>query len=177
MTSSVFHRAGRYQKARSFRLSLFEPDSMKIFHRPCHAFLGLLLALMIPACGKESRTTDTVSSTFSSLAEKVAFLERYVVFRRAYDDLDFRIEFRDGGDGRMASPSEWNVRVSAIVPAAEIEQWSEGFDPASDPDLAWVAEIPGGPKDLDAFDWVEDGGRIVGIDRGGRRVLYRNLVY
>ena len=150
---------------------------MKIFHRPCLTFLGLLLALMIPACGKESRTTDTDSSGFSTLAEKVAFLERYVTFRRAYDDLDFRIEFRDGGDGRMAGPSEWNVRVSAVVPTIEIEQWSDGFAPATEPDLTWVSEIPGGPTDLDAFDWYEDGRRIVGIDSVGRRVLYRNLAY
>lgn len=149
---------------------------MEITPLRCAAFLGLLLAL-IPACWKESRTTDADSSGFPSLAEKQAFLERYVAFRRSYDDLEFRIEFRDGGDGRMAGPSEWNIRVFAVVPTAEIESWTVGLAPAARPDLAWVAEIPGGPADLDAFAWFEDGGRVVGIDRGGRRVLYRNLAY
>lgn len=136
-----------------------------------------VLTVFLPGCGEKSRTTKTDSLGFSSLAEKQAFLERYVGFRRQYQSLDFNIEFRDGGDGLLVSPSEWNIRVAAVVPDEEIEQWTHGLKPAVDPDTSWVAEIPGSPSDLTGFEWFEEGGQIVGRHSGERRVVYRNLAY
>ena len=80
------------------------------------AFLALLSPIFLAACGKEKTqntpaTTDTLSSEFSTLVEKQEFLERYVNFRRSYEDLDFNLMFRAGGGRTIPGATEWNVRI------------------------------------------------------------------
>ncbi len=116
----------------------------------------------------------TDSNTFSTLAEKKAFLERYVSFRRTYEDLNYVIAFRDGGDGGVPSPSEWDVRLIATVPTSEIDGWTSGLAVTTAPDTGWLSDVPDAPSDLRTFEWHGDTTRLVGIDRARRIVIYRN---
>lgn len=140
------------------------------------ALFALVLALLLVGCG-EGKTTDTVSNKFTTLAEKQEFLERYVKFRRSYDDLHFDLTYIDGGSGMVPGPTEWNVRVLAVVPAGEIDQWTDGLSVASDPELDWVSNIPTAPTDLSRYKWYEGDRVIVGIDRESRSVLYWNHAF
>ena len=133
----------------------------------------LALVLVLTGCGK-GKTTDTVSSTFTTLTEKQEFLERYVKFRRSYDDLHFDLSYIDGGSGMVPGPTEWDVRVFAIVPVGEIDQWVDGFSITLDPELDWVSGIPTAPADVSSYEWYEGDRVIVGIDRERRSVLYWN---
>ena len=137
------------------------------------ALFALLLTLFLVGCGR-GKTTDTVSSKFTTLAEKKDFLERYVKFRRSYDDLHFALSYIDGGSGMAPGPTEWNVRVFAVVPAGEIDQWIDGLSVVSDPELDWISDIPKAPTDLSRYKWYEGDRVIVGIDRESRTVLYWN---
>ena len=137
------------------------------------ALFALVLTLLLAGCGK-GKTTDTVSNKFTTLAEKQEFLERYVKFRRSYDDLHFDLSYIDGGSGMVPGPTEWNVRVVAVVPAGEIDQWIDGLSVASDPELDWIPDIPKAPTDLSRYKWYEGDRVIVGIDRESRSVLYWN---
>lgn len=137
------------------------------------ALLALMLTLNLVSCGK-GKTTNTASTAFSTVAEKQQFLERYVKFRRSYEDLHFRLSFIDGDSGMVAGPSEWNIRLVATVPANEIDQWIDGLGAAKLPDLDWVPEIPNAPTDLIDFKWYQDDKRIVGVNRVNRIVLYWN---
>jgi len=137
------------------------------------ALLALALTLMVTGCGK-SRTTNTLSGEFTTLAEKQEFLERYMKFRRSYDDLHYRLSYIDGGGGMVPGPTEWNVRILALVPAGELDEWIDGLSVTSDPELDWVSEIPNAPTDLEGFRWYEGDRVIVGIDRENRVVLYWN---
>jgi hypothetical protein len=132
-----------------------------------------VLTLLLANCGK-GKTTDTVSSKFTTLAEKQEFLERYMKFRRSYDDLHFHLSYIDGGSGMVPGPTEWNVRIFAVVPAGEIDQWIAGLSAASDPELDWISDIPKAPTDLSRYKWYEGDCVIVGIDRESRFVLYWN---
>ena len=141
--------------------------------------LALLFPLLFAGCGKEKTqntptTTDTLSSEFSTLVEKQEFLERYVNFRRSYEDLDFNLMFRAGGGRTIPGATEWNVRILATVPEGEIEQWIDGLAPASAPNLNWVSDIPDAPTDLNGFEWYEGDRVIIGIDRKSGAVLYQN---
>lgn len=153
-------------------------NACREFHFLMRLFSSLLLflPLLLVGCG-ESRSTDTSSAVFSSLKGKQAFLERYVNFRRSYEELAFHIFYSDGGGGMAPGPSEWNVRLFAVVPEEELGEWISGLKPVETADTSWVAEIPGGPKDVNFFEWFGESGRIVGIDRSGRRVLYRNWAF
>ncbi|MDA0841458.1 MAG: hypothetical protein O2857_27150, partial [Planctomycetota bacterium] len=71
------------------------------------ALFALVITLLLAGCGK-GKTTDTVSNKFTTLAEKQEFVERYVKFRRSYDDLHFDLSFVEGGSGMVPGPTEWN---------------------------------------------------------------------
>lgn len=133
----------------------------------------LALVLCLASCDK-GKTTETVSSTFPTLALKQQFLERYVNFRRSYEDLDFHISFIDGESGMVAGPTEWNLRVLAKVPADEIDQWIQGLAVSKHPELDWVKDIPNAPAELSGFEWYQDDKRTVGTNRADRTVLYWN---
>ncbi len=137
------------------------------------ALFALALTMLLSACGK-GKTTDTASNKFTTLAEKQEFLERYVKFRRSYDDLHFNLSYIDGGYGMVSSPTEWNVRIFAIVPAEEIDQWIDGLSAASNPKLDWISDIPKAPTDLSRYKWYKGNRVMVGIDRESRSVLYWN---
>ena len=132
-----------------------------------------MVTLLLAGCGKD-KTTNTVSSEFTTFAEKQEFLERYVKFRRTYDDLHFHLSYIDGGSGMVPSPTEWNVRVFAVVPAQEIDQWIDGLAVVSDPELDWISGIPKAPTDLNGYKWYQGDRVIIGIDRERRIVLYWN---
>ena len=76
--------------------------------------------------------------------------------------------------GLVPGPTEWDIRIMAIVPEVEIEQWFDGLTPASAPDQTWVSNIPNALGDLRDFKWYEDSRRIVGVNREIRMVLYRS---
>ena len=139
-------------------------------------FLLMVVSVIAVGCGgKKSKTTHTDSAGFSTLGEKQAFLEQYVTFRRNYEDLQFDVSYVDGGDGRVPGPTEWDIRVSAKVPADALNQWISGMMKTASADTSWVASIPHSPSNLDAFQWYEDGRKLVGISPEERIVLYRNL--
>ena len=137
------------------------------------ALIVLILTLLVASCGK-GKTTDTVSSKFTTLVEKREFLERYMKFRRSYDDLHFHISFIDGDSGMVPGPTEWNLRVLAVVPEGQIDQWIDGLSAAPDPELNWISDLPKVPSDLSRYKWYEGDRVIVGIDRESRTVLYWN---
>jgi hypothetical protein len=136
----------------------------------------VLVSTALSACGAglPSMSTDTTSSGMVALADKQAFVERHVQFRRSCDALDFAVRFRDGGDGSLPAPSEWDVRLVARVPAAELDDWIWGLSPEGAPDTGWVSEIPNHPGSFAGFEWHADKNRTVGIERESGIVLYRN---
>jgi len=139
--------------------------------RVCIVIIGMFSV----ACGgPKSKATKSDSRTFTSLADKKEFVERYVKFKRTYDNLDFRIDYRDGGDGGLPSPSEWDIRLVATVPPDEIEAWIAGIPITKEAETDWVSGIANAPTELSAFEWHLDKNRTVGIDRARRIVLYRN---
>ena len=85
----------------------------------------VLLVSSLAGCGgsRGPASTDTSSASFPTRTERFEFLQRYVTFRRGYRELDFHIVYRDGGGGAVPGPSEWDIRVVAIVPAEELASW------------------------------------------------------
>lgn len=141
-------------------------------------FRTIIFFIVLPflgSCGGfGSKTTESDSTHFSTLAEKQAFLERYVTFRRHYDALNFAISYLEGGDGLIPGPTEWDVRLFALVPKESLDDWTSGLVSTQDSDLSWVSSIPNAPPKLNSFQWFSDGSRVVGINHEDRLVLYRN---
>ena len=141
-----------------------------------HLMLLIALPVIVVGCGgRKSKTTNTDSAGFATLGEKQVFLEQYVTFRRNYESLEFAISYIDGEDDMVPRPTEWDIRVSAKVPEGAIDAWISEMTQTKAADTSWVSSIPNAPNRLDAFQWYEDGRKLVGISPEARMVLYRNL--
>ena len=144
----------------------------------CHSIPLLLLAMICtPGCNKTSgpASTETSSTKFSTLSEKVEFLEQYVVFRRTYEDLDFVISYVNNSGGMVPAPADWDIRAVAQVPPAELAQWTKGMKPTSSPDIDWLSVLPDGIDHSGVSEWFQSGNRLVGVDRKNAIIVYRNL--
>lgn len=118
-------------------------------------------------------STQTDSSEFATVAERVAFLDQYVSFRRTYETLDFDIAYHNNRAG-VPGPSDWDVRLVATVPASDLNDWvPDGVVPADTADAAWLRAVPTALDTSGLDEWYVDGGRTIGLDRHRRIVAYR----
>jgi hypothetical protein len=93
------------------------------------------------------RSTDTPSTRFPSLKDRIAFLASYVTLHSPVEDVAFHIVFHDNG----FAPSDWDMRVAVRVPPGEVGAWlagaqrydgPAGFAPAELVPPAWTLHGP-----------------------------------
>jgi hypothetical protein len=141
--------------------------------------LLLLTVVCVAGCGEADgpQSTETSSTKFSTLSEKVEFLEQYVKFRRTYEDMDFVIYYRNGSEGRLdtPAPSEWDIRIIAKVPSAELSQWTKGLSPTTSPEVDWLGDLPGRIDHSGVSVWFQSDRRLVGVDEDNAIIVYRNM--
>lgn len=145
-----------------------------------YSILLLLLTMVcVVGCGRPDgpQSTSTSSTKFSTLSEKVEFLEQYVRFRRTYEDLDFVIYYKNGSEGRLdaPAPSEWDIRIIAKVPLAELSQWTKGLPPTSSPEVDWLGDLSGRIDHSGVLAWFQSDGRLVGVDEDNAVIVYRSV--
>jgi len=136
------------------------------------------VAVMLFLCACENSggppTTTTSSRQFKTLAEKIAFLEHYVRFRRTYFALDFNITFHNNGQGRVPGPSDWDIRLIARIPKAQMVLWTKDLHAIASAPTDWLDALPAGISHSGITDWYQNSGRWVGINRVHGVVVYRN---
>ena len=140
------------------------------------AGLALLLTAALVGCGRPTgpASTDTSSDALPSLEQRVEFLQRYVTFRRGYRDLDFHVRYHNNSGGRVPGPSEWDIRLVATVPPAEIAEWvPTGVTPTPSADTQWLVGVPGAERAAGIREWYTGPGLVVGVDRDHSVVAYR----
>jgi hypothetical protein len=138
---------------------------------------ALLLTAALGGCSGPTGpiSTDTSSDSLSSLDQRVEFLQRYVTFRRGYNDLGFHIVYHNNGGGTVSGPSDWDIRLVADVPPAELAQWvPAGVSATSFADMKWLANVPGAERAHGVREWYSDQGLLVGIDRERSVVAYHS---
>ncbi|HEY1187071.1 MAG TPA: hypothetical protein VGE74_05405 [Gemmata sp.] len=138
--------------------------------------LVLLTTLALVGCSGTTgpASTDTSSDALPSLERRVEFLERYVTFRRGYTDLGFRVAYQNNGGGLVPGPSEWDIRLVAAVPSAELAAWvPPGVAATPSADTQWLAGVPGAGRAAGIREWYTGPGLVVGIDRERSVVAYR----
>ena len=138
--------------------------------------LILALTVLLAGCKPSGpASTKTTSAAYATVAERTKFLNKYVMFRRTYETLDFDAMYRNNGGGMVPGPSDWDVRLAATVPASELQAWvPTGVNASTAPDVGWLKSVP---RTLDlsgVSEWYMDGSRVVGIDRAKRIVVYRS---
>ena len=110
-----------------------------------------------------------------TLLTAIQFLENYVTFRRQYQKLDYEIMYQNNGGGMVPAPSDWDIRLIAVVPETEIEAWvPAGAEKKDDPSPAWLNDLPGTIEREGLTEWYRKSGTMVGVDRERFIVAYRS---
>ncbi len=118
-------------------------------------------------------TTTTSSSSFSTLKDKTDFLNSYVTFRRNYRDLEFHISYLNNSC-IVPAPSEWDIRLIAIVPEEELHLWiPAGIRVSTSTDRNWLTNVPSSHLADGITEWYTQQGKIVGVNRQTSVVAYR----
>jgi hypothetical protein len=143
------------------------------------ASLLLLAGLSIGCSSKAPSGPASVSETSKArarLKDRVEFIERYVTFRRTYLNLEYAVDYQNNSGGMVPGPSDWDIKLVAVVPAEEIDDWiPEGAARADHAPPKWVESVPGDiPRDK-VTEWYRKGSSMaVGVHRETSTVVYRN---
>src|SRR3954469_14431082 len=106
-----------------------------------HSTTLLALTLFISGCHKSPPPTPrTTSAQIPTLQQRIDFLNRHVTFRRTYESLDFDIPRHNNDAGMIPAPSDYDIRLAATIPAAELQAWlPQGVAPAAaPPETDWL---------------------------------------
>lgn len=137
----------------------------------------LCLASLWAFCGCDrsgSASHLTTSAVTDTLADRVAFVERVVPFRRSYETLDYAATFQDYSGGWVPGPSDWELRLVATVPADGLDAWvPAGASIGSAGPPSWLEEVPTAVPTGGITEWYDNGSQQVGLDRENRVVAYR----
>ena len=135
----------------------------------------LALAVLLVGCKPNGpATTKTTSAAYATVAERIRFLNEYVSFRRTYETLDFNIVYQNNSGGMVPGPNDWDVRLIATIPASELQAWvPKGVTASTTSDIAWLKSVPTTLDLSGVNEWYIEAGRILGIDRARRIVVYR----
>ena len=110
------------------------------------------------------------------LVDRIKLLEQYVTFRREYEQLEYDIVYRNNSAGLVAGPSEWDVRLIAVVPENEIDLWRQGVKTQSlDAIPDWVLQTATSIDVSSIKEWYVEDGTTIGIGKQQRLVAYRNF--
>lgn len=102
-----------------------------MFQRINAAILICLLTACtpLPDAQPQSRTTNTTSAEFTDCAsdcdaEKIAFLDEYLVLHSPVQATEFHIIYHDNASGRVPGPSDWSITAVMKVDPADIPLWT-----------------------------------------------------
>ena len=101
---------------------------------------AIILTLPHPS---PSLTTDTLSSTLSDDAAKVAFLGRYLKLASPVEAAEFHVIYHDNSGGMVPGPSEWDIQAVMKVAPADLPAWTSGMTPTEAADLSWGRSLLG----------------------------------
>lgn len=140
-------------------------------------FLFLVGTNFVSGCGSSGgpATTATSSAKFSTLSEKVAFLEQYVNFRRSYEELEFMITYQNNSGGLVPGPSDWDMQIVARVPSVDLAEWSKGLARTSSAEIDWLRAFNGKIDHTGVSEWFKSGNVLVGVDKENAIVVYRDM--
>jgi hypothetical protein len=144
----------------------------------------ICILLIVSGCETDSSssgppTANETSETTTALADRVKFIEQYVRFRREYEDLEYSVVYQNNGTGRgVPGPSDWDIRLVAIVPPEQIREWvpADAVE-ATALEAEWL-ETTAKKIDVSSINqWYINGNTSIGIDRDNSIVAFRSHTF
>ena len=138
--------------------------------------LTVILCLLMLGCSRQSGPPST-SSTYTpsqSLKQRIDFVEKYVAFRREYEELEYAIDFQNNS-GFVPAPSDWDVKIIAKVPAATVGEWIKNSQTIPYGKWNWHTTTATNIDTSGINAWYTAGSSItIGVDRANSVIAYRN---
>lgn len=109
--------------------------------------LTLLLALMVREIISRPdgpQTTNTLSSSFKTQQQKIAFLQRYAACPSPILATEFHIQYFNNSGGGIPGPSNWDIRFAVKVSPHSVRNWTKDFRPVHPESInhAWWTNLP-----------------------------------
>ncbi|MEM9136368.1 MAG: hypothetical protein AAGB01_03320 [Cyanobacteria bacterium P01_F01_bin.42] len=146
-----------------------------------YLILFFLISSSLLGCAIEEPAPQSIQETSAvrqQLSDRISFIEQYVTFKRSYDQLEYDVAYYNNGGGRVPGPSDWDIKLRAVVPTASLDEWvPSNSEKSVEQPPSWLREIPGSIPVDDITEWYRDGKREVGIDRSRSIIAYRNTTY
>ncbi len=104
--------------------------------------IALLVIIFYPVPGIGNKTTDKLSSAFSSKEDKISFLKDYINLPTEVEDCEYHIIYY-APSGISLGATEWSFKMMFELKPDKLEEWlSEAKESETGFDLAWVKELP-----------------------------------
>ena len=150
--------------------------------------LSCCLLIALSGCNSSLRTSEpekagppTVSQLSTeqlSLDDRIEFIEQYVAFRRSYLELDYDIRYQNNGEGFVPGPSDWDIKILAVIPRSDIDEWvSPQAQRIEREPPEWLGNMPGAISTEGINEWYSDGNSVIGIDRYKAIILFWNTTF
>ena len=130
----------------------------------------LFLLFMFVACNQVSLTTQTHSSRFNSKQEKIEFLQKYLRIPSTYTELEYDINYQDNSTGLVPGPSDWDIKLKATIPKADLQHWIKGCTMIAPPKIDW----PTLPFQVSDYEWYAKTGVLLGVKADKNEIIYQN---
>jgi hypothetical protein len=83
--------------------------------------------------------------------------------------------YQNNGGGMAPGPSDWDIRLIAVVPKAQIEEWiTDGIERSDSLSPNWLKVLPGTIDRTGITEWYHEGGTTIGLDRERGIVAFRS---
>jgi hypothetical protein len=141
--------------------------------------LFLLTAIALFGCSMSPlsgpKSVKETSAVRALLSDRIEFIENYVNFRRSYNKLEYVVLYQNNGSGMVPGPSDWDIKILAVVPANEVAEWIPAKATRSQiQPPPWLNTMPGNIPVTNITEWYQTGRSVIGVDRATSTIAYRN---
>lgn len=139
--------------------------------------LALILVIFL-GCSNVPSSPLSVQETSAArhkLGDRIKFIENYVTFKRNYNKLEYDITYQNNSGGIVPGPSDWDIKLLAVVPASEIAEWiptNATRVNAQPPN--WLIQMPGSIPVTGMTEWYRTGNSEIGVDRATSAIAFRS---
>jgi hypothetical protein len=145
-------------------------------------YLLLFIFLCLPAYAQRltapealDRTTDTLSSSFTTVKERLEFLDRYLNFPSQPVDAQYHLIYFDNSVGFPPGPSDWDIKVVVWLEPKDTPLWLKNMTKvATFDDFDWVLKLsPESTElDLETAQYFETSGKRAALPKEGVVALW-----
>ena len=124
-------------------------------------------------------STSTQSTSFATAAERVGFLDRYLMFPSQPKDAHYQLFYQDNSVGFPPGPSDWDMRIVVYIEPADSDLWLKNMKQVDKlENFGWLLDLIGTVQSsLDKARYFESLGKRAALLEDGVLALWYSTLY